>query len=98
MKPANQTPEKQIETYLRKRVQDIGGRCIKMVPTYENGIPDRQVLYKGRTIFVELKKQGKDPSKLQAVFIKELEKNGFETRVIDGKDQVDELINNLLNA
>lgn len=91
-------PEKAIEDYLKKRVREIGGKCIKMLPTFESGIPDRQVLYKGRVIFVELKKADKEPRKLQAVFMKELNKNGFETRVIDCKEEVDNLIHDLQNG
>jgi hypothetical protein len=90
--------EKTIENYLKKRVREIGGKCIKMIPTYENGIPDRQVLYKGRAIFVELKKQGKEARPLQVVYMQELNKQGFETRVIDTKEQIDQLIKALENA
>lgn len=91
-------PEKAIEDYLKKRVREIGGKCIKMLPTFESGIPDRQILYKGRVVFVELKKEGKEARPLQVVYMQELNKHGFETRVIDTKEQVDELINALQNA
>jgi len=90
--------EKTIENYLKKRVREIGGKCIKMIPTYENGIPDRQVLYKGRAIFVELKKQGEEAEPLQVVYMRELEKHGFETCVIDSKEQIDAFIKALQNA
>jgi hypothetical protein len=91
-------PEKAIEDYLKKRVREIGGKCIKMLPTFESGIPDRQILYRGRAVFVELKKEGKEARPLQVVYMQELNKHGFETRVIDTKEQVDELINALQNA
>lgn len=84
--------EKKIETYLVQRVKALGGMCIKMVPTFENGIPDRQVLYKGRTIFVELKSTGKKPRKNQIAYMQELEKAGFETLVIDSYTGVDAFI------
>jgi len=79
------------------KIKSIGGKAVKMVPTFGNGIPDRQVLYKGRTIFVELKKEGEKPAKLQVAFMKELNKHGFETRVIDTKEQVNRLISDLIN-
>lgn len=88
-------PEKQIENYLVNQIKKIGGKCIKMIPTFENGIPDRQILYKGRAIFVELKKEGEKAAPLQVAYMRELEKAGFETRVIDSTGQVDELINEL---
>lgn len=89
--------ESKIESYLVQQVKKIGGKAIKMVPTFENGIPDRQVLFKGRTIFVELKRSGEKPRPLQIEFMKQLEAHGFETRVIDSREQVDSLIENLLN-
>jgi hypothetical protein len=91
-------PEKAIEDYLKKRVREIGGKCIKMLPTFESGIPDRQILYKGRVVFVELKKEGKEARPLQVVYMQELNKQGFETRVIDTKEQIDQLIKALQNA
>lgn len=91
------TPEREIEKYLREKIKEIGGRAIKMVPAFESGIPDRQILYQGRTVFVELKKAGKNPSAIQAVFMRELEKMGFETRVIDSKEKVNQLISFLTN-
>jgi hypothetical protein len=84
-----------VEKYLKEQVEKIGGKCLKMLPTYDAGVPDRLVLYKGQTVFVETKRQGLSPSKLQAIFMSELNANGFETRVIDEKHQVDELIRDL---
>ena len=59
-------------------------------------MPDRQVIYKGRHIFVELKKKGKKPRKLQVSFMRALMEAGSETLVIDDRKQVDKLINCLL--
>lgn len=87
--------EKHTERYLFSEVKRIGGKCIKMIPTYNNGIPDRQVLYNGRTVFVELKKEGLKPEPLQVHFMKELKKMGFEAVVIDSIQGVDELIKRL---
>ena len=89
--------EKQIEQYLVKSIKQIGGMCIKMVPTYENGIPDRQVLYQGKSVFVELKAPGKKAAQLQVEYMKELEKAGFRTIVIDSKAGVDDFIHSLIS-
>lgn len=98
MKKPTYQPEKVVEAYLRKRVKQIGGKCIKMVPTYENGIPDRQVLYKGLTVFVELKKEKENPRPLQVAYMNELEAQGFQTRIIRTKEEVEQLITFLVNA
>lgn len=84
--------ENRVEKALVSAVKSIGGKCIKMIPTYEAGIPDRLVLYKGRTIFVELKKEGQNPRKLQMLYMKELNDIGFETQVIDSVDEVKKFI------
>lgn len=90
--------ESTIEKHLVKRVKAIGGKAVKMVPTFENGIPDRQVLYKGRAIFVEVKKPGETPRRLQVEYMRELAAAGFECRVIDSIDGVEKLIFDLTNG
>lgn len=87
--------EKNVEAYLVKQVKAIGGKAIKMLPTFEAGIPDRCVLHNGRTVFVELKKPGAEPRPLQVNFMAELNKMNHETRVIDSYAGVDELIKEL---
>jgi len=89
--------ESPIERYLVAQVKKIGGKAIKLLPTYENGMPDRQVLYEGRSVFVELKATGKKPRALQVAFSKELAKVGFEVVVIDSKQGVDALVSGLKN-
>lgn len=84
--------ESKIEKYLVKQVEAIGGKAYKMLPTFDAGIPDRLVLHKGRTVFVELKAPGEKPAKLQVNFLAELEKMEHETRVIDSLEGVDKLI------
>lgn len=49
--------EASVETYLRSRVADAGGLCIKLNPASYVGIPDRLVvLPDGWIAFVEVKK------------------------------------------
>ena len=49
--------EASVETYLRSRVTDAGGLCIKLSPAGYVGIPDRLVVLPGGWIcFVEVKK------------------------------------------
>ena len=59
--------EASIETYLRGRVKDAGGLCIKLSPASYVGIPDRLVVLPGGWIvFVEVKKpNGGQIGKLQ---------------------------------
>lgn len=91
----NTTKESNIERLLVKEVKALGGKAVKMIPTYEAGIPDRLVLFKGHAIFVELKREGKNPRALQSLFMKELNGMGFQTEVIDSKEKVKEFLNYL---
>lgn len=84
--------ESAIERYLVKRMNEIGAICLKMVPTYHAGLPDRLVLYEGTTTFVELKAPGKKPTKLQLTFTDELKAAGHVAVVIDSKEAVDEFV------
>jgi len=87
--------ESTLEKYLIKRIKEEGGQSHKMLPTFEAGMPDRIVLLNAKTAFVELKKTGKKPRKLQVQFLKELEKQGHDARVIDTKEQVEQLITDM---
>jgi hypothetical protein len=52
--------EKDIEQYLRKRVKDIGGLCLKLECPGYTGVPDRMILLPGgHVLFAELKAPGK---------------------------------------
>lgn len=52
------TSERDVESYLVKRVRQLGGKSIKLAPT-ETGIPDRLVMWpNGRMELVEVKAAG----------------------------------------
>jgi len=58
--------EKQIETRLRLRVKEAGGKALKFVSPGYNGVPDRLIFMPGGRIYlVELKAPGKKPTPLQ---------------------------------
>jgi len=85
--------ENVIEGYLRDRVKSIGGRAYKFISPGNSGVPDRLVLLpNGRSIFVELKAMGKEPTPIQLLQHKKLRALGFIVLVIDSKKKVDEFI------
>jgi G:T-mismatch repair DNA endonuclease (very short patch repair protein) len=85
--------EKQIETRLRKEVNQIGGLALKFTSPGTAGVPDRIVLLpKGRVVFVELKAPGVKLRPLQLKRKKQLENLGFKVHVIDSYKKVDEFI------
>lgn len=70
---------------------------MKVVPTVINGIPDRLLLYKGFTIFVELKKPDERPRLKQWHEIKTLNKYS-NALYLDTIELVDELIETLITC
>lgn len=88
--------ERDIETYLVKKIQMIGGQCLKFVSPGHVGVPDRIILLPGGIIaFVELKAPGKEPEAHQKHWLQSLEKMSFLTYVIDTKMKADMVINEL---
>jgi len=88
--------ERNIEAYLRDQVRKAGGTAYKWVSPGNNGVPDRIVVMPGgRVKFVELKAPGKKPTQLQQVQHERLRALGFDVRVIDSCEGVDDLIKEL---
>lgn len=90
--------EKNIEKYLIKEVESLGGKAYKFSSPGNNGVPDRIVLFKGKCYFVELKKPGEKLRNLQAVVKKRFKKLGFEVYVIDTKEKVGEFIDEICST
>lgn len=85
--------EKLIERKLREGVKALGGLALKFSSPYHRGIPDRIILMpEGKTFFVELKTTGKKPTLLQQKAIKELTELGFDARVIDSKESLNNFL------
>lgn len=84
--------ERDIEQKLKKRVESIGGWCLKFLSGV-SGVPDRICLFEGgKVVFVELKKHGAKPRPLQRRQIEKIRKLGFRVEVIDSEEGIKELI------
>ena len=87
--------ERDIEKYLVTQVKNLGGKAFKWSSPSHRGVPDRLVfLPHGILLAVELKAQGKKPTKLQNYSHEELRSLGTEVLVIDSKAKVDALLGN----
>ena len=87
----NERLERNIEAYLLKQVEKLGGFTVK---TGKNGFPDRTVFFKfGLVYLVETKALKGKPRKLQVAVHKRLKKKYcLDTYVLNSKDSVDTFI------
>ena len=89
-------PEETIEKHLFKQCKTLGYMCLKFTSPGNNGVPDRVVIGNGNTVFPELKAPGKGPRRLQEVVIAEMRSRGAIVRVANTKDQVDDVLAELV--
>ena len=89
--------EKQIEHALTLMVKARGGIAPKFVSPSFAGMPDRLVLLPGGVFaFAELKAPGMKPRALQLARHRLLRDLGFKVYVIDGIEQIEGLLNELV--
>ena len=85
--------EKQIELRLVRMTSQMGGMALKFVSPGCDGVPDPLVLLTGCKVgFVELKAPGKKPRPLQVRRISQIRKLGFPVFVVDGMEQIEEVL------
>ena len=90
------TPEGKIAAYLVRRVKELGGQQRKVEWSGRTGAPDRLVMFPRSFAFVELKAPGEKPKPHQVREIELMNRCGLPTYVVDSKEGVDELLENIL--
>ena len=92
--------ENEVEGHLRRRVEKAGGVCVKFLPDFARGFPDRIVLLPGGVlVWVETKRpQGGVLSPVQKVQHVLLRRLGQRVEVVWTKDQADALIDSLVGT
>lgn len=91
--------ERDIESRLKKRVEQLGGKCIKFNAVSESGIPDRIIILPGgRLAFVELKRpKGGRVKPMQHYQINKLNSLGCRATVVKNYDEIEKLLEEMLN-
>jgi hypothetical protein len=85
--------EKTLEARLRKEVEALGGKALKLMSQLHRGLPDRLVLMPGGlAVFVELKSTGKKPTGLQTHCHDQLRQMGFEVYVVDTTESLEKAV------
>ena len=91
--------EKSLERLLVQAVKQSGGMALKFVSPGLAGVPDRLVLFpEGKITFAEMKAPGKKPTSLQRLRHAQLRDLGFRVYVIDGKEQIGRMIDEICSA
>ena len=91
--------EQEIEMQLVRAVKNMGGRAVKFTSPGFDGMPDRLVLLPGgKCGFVEVKAPGKKPRALQQVRHEMLRALGFKVYVLDAREQIEEIINDIYSV
>jgi hypothetical protein len=91
--------EIEIEMQLARAVIKMGGRAVKFTSPGFDGMPDRLVLLPGgKCGFVEVKAPGKKMRALQRVRHEMLKNLGFKAYVLDAREQIEEIINDIYTA
>jgi Holliday junction resolvase len=74
--------ESKIQNNITNRYQKNGWMVIKLIKTTCSGIPDLMCLRNGITLFIEVKRPGKEPGPLQQFRHEELRKQGFDVIIL----------------
>ena len=89
-----ETLEKEVESRLVELVETVlAGECVKFIPDYKRGWPDRLlVLPGGRQIWVETKTVGGRVSAAQRIVHAQLRRLGHRVELVWTKEQAEELV------
>ena len=89
--------ENEVEAYLRRQVEKLGGLCLKIPADYMRGVPDRIVLLPhGVLVWVETKRpSGGRVSGSQLVVHEMLRRLGQQVVIVWSKEDADELLHRI---
>ncbi len=84
--------EKRTDRILSSMVKSRGGRVIKLSDPNSSGLPDRLILLPGgRTLFVEVKSEGRKLTPLQKFTHIKLRGLGFEVHMAEKYEDLEEI-------
>jgi hypothetical protein len=92
-------PEVDIEDHYVAHAKSRKCKALKLVYLRKKGFPDRTTLCRGgRILFIEFKRKGKKPTKLQALARKLLRSFGFEYHVCDKIGQAEQALDEFIST
>lgn len=89
--------ESEVEGFLRRYAESSGGQCVKFLPDYKRGWPDRILLLPGGvSVWVETKRPvGGRLSPAQLVAHEHLRRLGQRVELVWTKEEADRLVRSL---
>lgn len=85
--------EHYIEDKTTKYAESLGWLSYKFSAPSRRGVPDRLFIKLGTTIFIEFKKPGEKPRKLQEAIIRKIREQGVPVYVVDSIERGEEIFN-----
>jgi Holliday junction resolvase len=85
--------ESDIQRQIAQAMTKSGWLVVKLIQTNWNGIPDLMCIRKGVTIFLEVKRPGKELEPLQEHRIKTLNSLGVHARRVDSIEDISIYLN-----
>lgn len=83
--------EHYVEGYLVEKAKKLGYLCYKFNSDSETGVPDRILIARGQTIFIETKSKTGQPSPKQRVIHRRMAKQGVHVYVPHTREEIDEI-------
>lgn len=84
--------EKNIESYLVKKIKNLKGLTFKFVSPGNIGVPDRIILFNRKVYFVELKAPNKKPRPSQIIQFRKIAEHYEEVIILDSISKIDEFV------
>lgn len=79
--------ERTTETKVSEYAEAKGCLALKLNVMGRRGWPDRLYIYKGQVLFIEFKRLGEQPRKLQEYIHANIRKHGFDVELVDNEQQ-----------
>ncbi len=93
---ASKILESQVEAGLVRYAKKHGIYTRKFTSPSQRGVPDRIFAYNGRVLFLEIKRKGEKPTKLQKYELEQLQEAGIAASWVDNVESGIDMINAVL--
>lgn len=84
--------ESELQSKIIKKLTLNGYFVVKIIQTNRNGWPDLQAVKDGKTIYIEVKREGEKPDQLQKYVHGHLRNYGAEVYVIDNINDIEKIL------